>query len=233
VGSKVQESLRTGGVCLTFDDAHIEDWHAALPLFREYNARVTFFISGFHTLNPRQIALLHRIQADGHEIGYHTVNHVNAIEYLQTHSVEEYVETEIEPDLEAMRNSGFSTTAMAYPFNARTDVSDNAMSKYFSTLRTRTMDFEDALHELGETNLLRGLSMDLHFHGKQCPRIADDFIPAFEKASEEEKVLVTYAHGITDKVIESHKISREGLEYILYSINQNSLNYYTASELSP
>jgi peptidoglycan-N-acetylglucosamine deacetylase len=105
-----------GGVCLTFDDAHIEDWHATLPVLRKYNAKATFFISGFPGFSAKQISLLHRIQADGHEIGYHTVHHHRAPEFVQNHSMEDYLAEEITPGVDAMKQSGFDLKSMAYQF---------------------------------------------------------------------------------------------------------------------
>ena len=35
-----------GTLCLTFDDRYFENWKNTIPLFRKYNAKVTFFVYG-------------------------------------------------------------------------------------------------------------------------------------------------------------------------------------------
>ena len=35
---------QNGTLCLTFDDRYLNNWEKAIPLFKQYNARVTFFI---------------------------------------------------------------------------------------------------------------------------------------------------------------------------------------------
>ena len=35
-----------GVICFTFDDRNFDDWIAALPLLRKYDAKVTFFVCG-------------------------------------------------------------------------------------------------------------------------------------------------------------------------------------------
>ena len=35
-----------GVLCLTFDDRHFDSWTNAIPMFRKYNAKVTFYPHG-------------------------------------------------------------------------------------------------------------------------------------------------------------------------------------------
>ncbi|MDR0409909.1 MAG: polysaccharide deacetylase family protein, partial [Spirochaetaceae bacterium] len=59
----------TAGILLGFDDNYYAGWEAAFPLFDRYGAKVTFFVQG----NP---AFCRNALEKGHDIGYHTENHV-------------------------------------------------------------------------------------------------------------------------------------------------------------
>jgi peptidoglycan/xylan/chitin deacetylase (PgdA/CDA1 family) len=64
-------------VALTFDDGHVSNYEAALPILNEYGLRATFFITAGSigvgdTMNWRQIRSLHTA---GMEIGSHTLTH--------------------------------------------------------------------------------------------------------------------------------------------------------------
>jgi peptidoglycan/xylan/chitin deacetylase (PgdA/CDA1 family) len=62
---------------LTFDDGHVSNHEAALPILREHQLRATFFITvgligSGETMNWKQIRALHAV---GMEIGSHTLTH--------------------------------------------------------------------------------------------------------------------------------------------------------------
>ena len=63
-------------ICLTFDDGPSENLTRQLiSLFAKFDAKATFFLQG-NKLNQKNT--IDALISDGHEIGYHGYNHVNA-----------------------------------------------------------------------------------------------------------------------------------------------------------
>jgi peptidoglycan/xylan/chitin deacetylase (PgdA/CDA1 family) len=77
------ESEWRAGCALTFDDGPDPLWTARLlTCLRNEGARATFFVmAGRAVAHPR---LLERMQAEGHEIGFHCVRHVRHTELDET-----------------------------------------------------------------------------------------------------------------------------------------------------
>jgi len=124
------------GLALSFDDTFVESWVALRPMLQQYQARVTFFVSRYHTLDDDGRAGLKLLQADGHDIEAHSVNHVRAPDYVENYGMDAYLRTELDPSIEIMRNDGFEIQAFAYPFGARTSELDRAIGKRVSVIRS-------------------------------------------------------------------------------------------------
>lgn len=124
------------GVALTFDDAHIDEWHEQRALFAAYGARVTFFVTRIHRLSTARLDKLHELGADGHAIESHGLNHVHAPEYVEEYGLRAYVDDEILPSLAVMRREGFTPTTFAYPYGARTSEIDRAVLKHVALVRS-------------------------------------------------------------------------------------------------
>jgi hypothetical protein len=132
---QLNAGLATGALALSFDDHSIASWAALRPMFARHGARVTFFISEFLGLTTEQRAELRQLSDDGHDIEYHSTQHLNAVDYAAAHGLDGYVADEILPALDAMRADGYPTTVFAYPFGARNAATDAALAPYFSHLR--------------------------------------------------------------------------------------------------
>lgn len=127
------------GVAITFDDHSIEEWHRALDLFRRYDAHATFFVDQFHLLTKEQLRLLEDIRRDGHEIGVHSVDHVNAHVYLAEQpgrTMEDYAREQVLPAVEAMRRRGFAPVSFSYPGGHGPPEGDAVLLRHFRMLRT-------------------------------------------------------------------------------------------------
>ena len=124
------------GIALSIDDAAVDLWTAARPLFDRYGAKVTFFVTRYYRLNEDRKAQLRALHDDGHEMQAHTSNHLRGPEYVEDHGLRAYMEDEIIPSIELMRADGYDITALAYPFGARTREIDKAVLAHVSTLRS-------------------------------------------------------------------------------------------------
>lgn len=127
---------RGAGVALTFDDAHIDEWYEQRTLFAAYGARVTFFVTRIHRLSTARLDKLHELHADGHGIESHGLNHVHGPDYVEEYGLRAYLDDEVLPSLEVMRQEGFTPTAFAYPFGARTSEIDRAVLDHVELVRS-------------------------------------------------------------------------------------------------
>ncbi len=86
---------------LCFDDSTIDNWYDNRDLFDSYDIKVSFYITRFTMLTEDQIAKLHILEDDGHSIQFHSTFHERAAEYLETHTIDEYIENEVYIGLDA------------------------------------------------------------------------------------------------------------------------------------
>jgi peptidoglycan/xylan/chitin deacetylase (PgdA/CDA1 family) len=112
------------GVLLAFDDNHQSVWEQHFGLFDRYGARVTFFIQGEYDPFCREA------QNRGHDIGYHTLNHLN----LLIVSRETFLE-ETSSAVETFRREGIPLRSFAYPFGLSEAWMHEELAKSFSVLR--------------------------------------------------------------------------------------------------
>lgn len=130
------------GLALSFDDTSVDAWFALRPLFDQYGAKVTFFVSRYQNIRSPQRAELQQLSADGHAIEPHTVNHLRAPDYVEDNGLNAYLHDEVDPSFEMLRRDGFVADAFAYPFGARTEQIDHAVGKRVSVLRSVAFTYE-------------------------------------------------------------------------------------------
>ena len=93
------------GILLGLDDDHFENWESYFDFFDQHNARVTFFIQGeYDTFSNRALER-------GHDVGYHSLNHLD----LRRLSREDFAEETVSR-VQEFRDAGVPLAAFAYPF---------------------------------------------------------------------------------------------------------------------
>ena len=132
---------RRGAVLLSFDDAAVEAWTQARPIFQAHGVKATFFVTRYHIWTPEQKAMLKQLAADGHAIEAHAVNHLRAPEYVIEHGLDAYLRDEIVPSIERLRADGFTPTVFAYPYGKRTGETDAAILKHVDRVRSISFSF--------------------------------------------------------------------------------------------
>jgi hypothetical protein len=135
-GSTARGTTASPGLALSFDDTFIDAWVALRPLFAQYHARVTFFVSRYYILTDDERAGLQLLAADGHAIEAHSVRHLRAPDYVEDHGIDAYLHDELDPSIAVLRDQGFEITAFAYPFGARTGELDRAIAKRVRVIRS-------------------------------------------------------------------------------------------------
>ena len=124
------------GVAFAFDDESVDEWFALRPIFTAHHAKVTFFVTRWDTLTPAQLAELAQLSADGHDLEPHTVNHVNATDYVRDHGLPAYMTDEVLPSIQVMTAAGYHPTSLAYPFGVHDEAIDEAVLQHLDRVRT-------------------------------------------------------------------------------------------------
>lgn len=88
--SNCQQKVTSAALCLSFDDNHLDQWVEILPLLDEYDAKVTFFLTGVGKLSEKEKVWLNQIQEAGLEIGAHWELHVSAYQYIQKYGYRKF-----------------------------------------------------------------------------------------------------------------------------------------------
>lgn len=222
-----------GAIVLTFDDKHISDWYKADSIFSKYNWKATFCVTDYGKVNEEQKQNLLELQSKGHEIAHHGYKHFNALEYLTTHTMEEYIQNEITPSLDLMQSDGLNITSFVYPGGVRSVELDIALFDYFTILRGTTygkksLNQQDCFLERGgEKLLVYGLGIDNHYEQFDI----DYFYKLIEYAANNGIAVIFYGHRIADDDSSSYVTSYQTLEKICTYVQEKGVEFLTLKEL--
>jgi hypothetical protein len=128
-----------GGLAFAFDDDHVDHWMDGRTMFAKYGARLTFFLTRYTRLETSQKEGVAQLSADGHDIEPHSVNHLREPEYVEDYGLDALMNDEVLPSMTVLQDQGFTMSAYAYPFGARTDEIDKAILEHVSVLRSVAM----------------------------------------------------------------------------------------------
>ncbi|MBA3397809.1 MAG: polysaccharide deacetylase family protein [Deltaproteobacteria bacterium] len=123
------------GLALGFDDNAIDQWYEMRPLFLARGARVTFFVTRFHSRTPEELAKLAELAADGHAIEAHSVAHLNVRDYVRDNGLAAYLAEEALPSITRLRDAGYAPTSYAYPFGRDHAAANTALLDHVSRIR--------------------------------------------------------------------------------------------------
>ncbi|MDR2621485.1 MAG: polysaccharide deacetylase family protein, partial [Dysgonamonadaceae bacterium] len=113
------------GIVLGFDDYHPETWEQYFDLLDKYNAKVTFFVVA-GTVSPFML----RAQNRGHEIGFHTINHLKLTGLSRKQFFEQTVSR-----ISLFQEAGIELTTFAYPCGAYKSWMHNELLQYYKVVR--------------------------------------------------------------------------------------------------
>jgi hypothetical protein len=122
-------------LALSFDDEAIDAWYEARSLFARWNAHVTFFVANYENFTPSQRTKLAELAALGHDVEAHGMYHLNAIDYVATYGIENYLQREVLPYIALLEAAGFPITTYAFPYGASTDEISDAVLEYVPQVR--------------------------------------------------------------------------------------------------
>lgn len=232
--------LPHGALVYAFDDTFIDAWVAALPIFAETGARVTFFVSQPDYVIAGNLMGLKALQAAGHAIGCHSLRHEKAVDAVAAHGVDGYLARDVLPALSLLRDTGFTATSFAYPNSQNDAVTDAALLRHFRHLRTgrspqdgrrlAAMDsFFVPVAEIASRGCLIGTGTD--YAGlERRPDLIEQACEAIDRARARHEVLALYAHNIHDSG-PGHHIPPAALRRILAHAQAVGLPAITYDEL--
>ena len=202
------------GILLTFDDEYKEVWEQNFDLFDRYGARVTFFLQGEYC------SFSTRALERGHDVGYHSLKHLN----LPKVSLKIFHE-ETTSALAAFRKAGVALNAFAYPFGLSAPWMHGVLLNYYKILRGYGVTFRVYDSAKIREGYISSRAIDNILFKKD-----EDFITTIDVMLRTVKfiggdlILPLTTHDISqtaDWGIKPHR-----LEYLLQSANDLGLKFY-------
>jgi peptidoglycan/xylan/chitin deacetylase (PgdA/CDA1 family) len=223
-------AIKNGGVIITFDDDSISDWYNVEHVLNKYNWKATFFVSHFNSLDDEDIERLRDLQSQGHEIASHSEHHLNAIKFISTHSLKEYIKSDILPSINKMKEKEFNVSAFSYPYGVRNKMTDRALLKHFKMLRGSTFSKKGPSRN---NNFANGSSVAFGLGIDQKYGLDDNYILSILRYSKKHnKIAIFYAHRVdTEDHPSGYVTSYKTLETICKYVEANHMHFMTMKDL--
>jgi peptidoglycan/xylan/chitin deacetylase (PgdA/CDA1 family) len=215
------------GIVLTFDDSLIENWNEMQSSFKENGAVATFFCNRWASnqnwdLSSEQISILKSFRDNGHEIAFHTSDHLSTRDNKyddEVNKAQSYLDDQITPGVAYMRNKGFEPTSFSYPYISGQPAHDELIRKELPHIRAFFA------HVTVTDNPGNKSLSDIRAH--------------LEKIKEDKDISVFLSHWILSEDSREYrsssdrykyKISKEKLIKIMNMVNELGLEFYTLEE---
>ncbi len=228
---------QNGGVIFTFDDRFILNWYSHRDYFITNNVKCTFFISNLHKCTQVEIDMLNTLKNDGHELGYHGTHHINANEYLSNHTLQDYLDYEILPNLSLMDSILGPPTSFAYPYGKRNDSLDLYLSDYFKIVRgtaytptpVNIKDLDTLFYKFNPDNLIVYAAGIDTLYNNSLVEIQD----AIDRANKDKKIIIFYGHNLGSYFGQdgTYHTSFSTFNQIINQINELNMPILTISDI--
>ncbi|MDR0387587.1 MAG: polysaccharide deacetylase family protein [Treponema sp.] len=206
------------GLLLAFDDDFRPAWEEHFDTLDAYGARVTYFVQG--ELSDFCFRALNR----GHDIGYHTIHHLN----LPKVSEEEFYQ-ETTSGIGAFRHAGIPLKTFAYPFGLSEPWMREALAGTFAIQRGFGATFRVYTTEAVREGYIVARSIDnILFKEEEAFEAVITGMFRTLKFIGGERVLPVTTHDISDTAQWGIKPRR--LEYLLETARSLKLKFYRYSD---
>ena len=235
-----------GVLLLSFDDRNFEDWEASRPIFAKYGARATFFVSG--AIDQPTIRSLKRLSADGHSIGLHGLNHLNADIFIAKLGAEKYYLEDVWPQTDRAVRGFVPYESFAYPNCCFSKESDELFRrKGFARVRggvkgatpydpdgkkqaeRKSLVTNDAVF-FPAADLKKRFRIDSILVGEAYRTDIEEICACIRRAAERKEVLSITSHGISPNAKGIH-MKTQWLERILSTAKECNLSVIGFDEL--
>ena len=232
------------GILLAFDDDYMERWEQYLDLLDKYKCKVTFFIQGAPDVpagGSSQAGLSGNASAPGqlniaqfckealdrgHDIGFHTINHLD----LRRVSRETFLAETVEP-LELYRQEGIPVSSLAYPFGFSESWMHEILLDYYSVVRGYGTTFR-----IYDEDSVRGGHIIARAIDNTVIKGEDNFKKTIMsmlmtvKFLNDRRILPLTTHDIYDEADWGISVSR--LEFLLGTVSDLKLNFFLYSDFA-
>jgi len=210
----------SSGILLTFDDDHEEAWKENFDLLDSYNAKATFFVQGECS------SFCHAALERGHDIGYHTKNHLN----LKNVSREVFIRETLTP-VESFKKAGIPLYSFAYPYGFFDPWMHDELLKHYPLIRGYGVTFRLYNKTQIRSGFISSKAIDnTLFKKDEDFKTAVDIMLRTVKFIGGDLVLPLTTHNISNTA--SWGIKPERLEYLLQTANDLQLVFYTYRDLA-
>jgi peptidoglycan/xylan/chitin deacetylase (PgdA/CDA1 family) len=187
----VAPSLYAGDLLLQFDDG-FENWIEVIaPELKRAGGTATGYVNN-QSLESGRISedSLKKLRDEfGWEIGTHTYHHLDAVDYVAVHSLEQWLEKELSASLEDFKKRGFAIRSLAYPFNSQDASLCKAAAPFVTTYRRR--DKLGIFTRFGQDGSFPAASIDIAHYTP-----INTILKRLELAVESEQSISLYAHRV-------------------------------------
>ena len=217
-----------GGLAITFDDYSVDNWFKYVNLLDSFKVKCTFYVSNYNKLTDQQKEKLRTIQSHGHEIAFHSSNHMNFVENLQRLGFKKLMDEEVRNGLDLMNKDGFYPQTFAYPYGAHNLLMDKALLKRFKSIRTLngTHELKNSLFPLSGNSVIRGLGID-----ENSKRNFENICSLLSTAKDLDKCAVLLIHNV-ERNDTQLQLPLSKLRNLLIKAKALNLHSYTISEIS-
>ena len=180
-------------------------------------------------LDSSQINKLKILASEGHEVACHGYQHKDVLDY----QTEDYINQEIKPALQKMREIGFEPAVFAYPFGTSTAEMDSILLHYFKTIRKATYNIRDTTIDqyadiYANSNNYRIVNaMGIDYNFAISP---ENFETGIKRALKNKEILIVYAHRI-DSSNENYTIDPEYLKKLFIICKKYHIKSVTMREM--
>jgi peptidoglycan/xylan/chitin deacetylase (PgdA/CDA1 family) len=227
--SKKEKKLQSG-VVISFDDSSVDEWFEVNEILKVYDWKATFFVTQFNKLSAAKIQKLKDLKRDGHEIGGHGLNHIDAAKIILENGSNAYLDREIYPMVKLMNDNDLTPSSFAYPFGSRNSISDDILLNEFQIIRGTTSgnsspDLQNCYYN--NDRLVFGLGIDSHYSHFSIPY----FISLLEYAKKNNKIVIFYGHRPVSTFKAVYETEYQTLIEICEYVKKNNMKFYKMSEL--
>lgn len=227
-----QQQDKQSGVVISFDDDYVNEWHEVNTVLQPYDWKATFFVTRFNQLSSDKIQKLKALKSEGHEIGGHGLNHLNAVNYISSNSTTAYLNDEITSMITQMSSFDLVPTSFAYPYGSRNTTTDNLLLNEFQIIRGTTYGnaapISQNCYYNSNSKLVFGLGIDKNYSHFNIPY----FLSLLEHAKKNNKIVIFYAHKPVLSFQNNYETEYQTLIEICNYVKNNNMKFYRMSELS-
>lgn len=214
------------GVLLSFDDCYLNSWKNAVPLFKKYNKKATFFIYGSSDSISSTCIYL---QNNGFEVGYHTLGHKNLMDKDSATILDEQV---INP-LYDFHKKYVYMYSFAFPNGLYVPYQITELLKYFRILRLFNNKVNlYSFNQICKERVIVSQSIDKNKFSSD-----DDFkkkiFYRFCLSKITNKIYPCTSHEIVQNILQTsnnYSISQDRLEYMFELMDDLKLKNYKYSD---